>query len=135
MTAEDWVAKLEAESRALKSAFDRNANSLLLKSYSTAYATVRNQVTINYSGGSSQQDDAERVIVTFDTAAGVNTIAKLELTTDNQYARPYVRRLPYTGGAKWSVTCSPKNPYSPTNINFTVRSLVAGVLKTSEVSS
>jgi len=135
MSTEEWLTKLEAEDKALKVAFDRSANSLLLKTHSINYQTVRNQTTINYPGGSFVQDDAERAILTFNTTSGVNTIAKLELTTDSVYARPYVRRLPYSGGARWSITCAARVPYAPINIVFTVRALAEGTLSTAEVSS
>ena len=135
MSTDEWIAKLEAESKALKVSFDRSANSLLLKSQSLDYQTVRNQITINTSNGSFVVDDAERVLLTFDTISGVNTIAKLELSTDNRLARPYVRRLPYSGGARWSITCAARNPYAPTNITFTVRSMIEGILSVAEVSS
>lgn len=135
MSTEAWLAKLEEESRALKASFERSANSLLLKTQNIAYQTIRNQVTVSYPGGSYVQDDAERVILTLNTASGINTIAKLELSVDNVYARPYVRRLPYAGGARWSITCAPKSPYSPTNITFVVRSMTEGTLSVAEVSS
>lgn len=135
MNTDTWLTRLDTESKALKVAFDRNANSLLLKTNSISYQTVRNQITLNYNGGSSQEDDPERVILTFNTSSGANTIAKLELTVDNVYARPYVRRLPYSGGARWQITITPKSPYAPTNVEFTVLSLVDGLLSTGEISS
>lgn len=135
MKTEQWIKQLEDEGKGLKVAFDRSANNILLKKQSLAYQTVRNQTTVVYSGGSYVQDDAERVIVTLDTDAGVNTIAKLEMTCDNPYGRPYVRRLPYVGGARWMVTCASKYPYAPTNILFTVQSMIEGTLSTAELSS
>lgn len=75
-------------------------------------------------------DDNEAVVVTLETTAGTNTLAILELTTNGTYM-PVIRRVPYTGGARWVVTAPPRysgGNWQPTTYNFTVQTLVDGTL-------
>jgi len=137
MSTELWLKRLEVESKALKAAYQRSASSIPIYSHPINFNTARNQVTINYTGGSSVQNDPERVIVTYATSTGSNTIAKLEVVTDNSAGIIVIRRVPYVGGARWSITQNSKDPsvFTTTNYTFTVRSMIDGTLSAAEMTS
>lgn len=137
MDTERWIAKLEAEEKALKQAFQQSALKLDVITKNATFSPSRNAITTTYSGGSSTTNDVERFIVTFNTSSGSNTLATLELSTDSTFL-PRVRRLPHTGGVKWMVTAESKDRFgtwSPTNYVATVESVVDGSISFSEVSS
>lgn len=136
MNVESELIKLENESKALKATFERAATTITLFTNGITHTTTQNQMTVVTSGGTYYQNDPERVIVTFNTNTGANTIAKLEIATDNTDL-PVVRRLPYSGGAQWSVCAGTKNtsPWQPTNYTFTVQSLMDGALSAAEATS
>lgn len=136
MTTEQWLSKLENESKALKQGFERSATSIPLFTKSISYSTNRNAMTMTYTGASMVVSEPERVIVTFNTLNSLNTLAKLEIQTDSNRL-PLVRRLPYSGGARWSVTAGTKNDstWETTNYTFVVHSFINGEISVSEVSS
>lgn len=126
---ERQLTKLENESKSLKAAFQQQATLLPVYTDSIDYTTTENLMSFNYGGTPATGKDPERVIVTFATDSGANTIAKLEITTDNDYL-PIVRRVPYSGGARWYVTAGSKDEdsWEATNYNFTVQSMINGTL-------
>lgn len=140
MSIEKQIADLWNESNALSVAYAQAAVKLpVITSNAVNHATTANTITIVPTGGSAiNQSDPERVIVTFNTTSGANTTAKLEMTTDNT-SLPIVRRLPYSGGAQWSVTALPKldgtGTRVTTNYVFTVQSLIAGTLSSADATS
>lgn len=137
MSVEAWLSRLEKESDALKQTFLRSATSLKVITNTLTYQTVRNAITIVFSGGSNVFNDPERFIVTFDTFTGSNTIARLEMSTDQQYPFVKVRRLPYSGGARWSVVMNSRDyaTWTTTNCQISIHSLVDGSITVSEVNS
>lgn len=137
MNTETWLRKLESESKALKVASQRSASNLPIYTRSINFATSRNAITINTPGGTTTQNDPERVIVTYATTNGANTIAKLEMTNDNTNGIIVIHRIPYSGGARWSITNGSKDPvtFTPTNYTFTVQSMIDGTLTASEMTS
>lgn len=136
---EEWLAKLEAESKALKRVFDRTANSMNVYTKSITITTTKNSITITTPGSPpSTLEDQERLIVTFNTLSGANTIAKLETACSSTFI-PIKRLKPYSGGAQWMVTNSPNRDGSfnwiSTTYTFTVQSFLDGVISVSEASS
>lgn len=130
-TVSQIIKNLRREYHALKQAFEANATQINLITRTTSFATKKNEcywddpnaASYDYTGN-------ERTIVTFDTTSGANTIAKLEISGD--YVNlPEVRRMPYTGGARWVVSTAPEHfgsDWEATHYQFTVQSLVDGSL-------
>lgn len=139
MKTEEWLAKLEAENKALKQVFDRAATSMTVYTKSVSITTTKNSITITTPGSPpSTLEDQERLIVTFNTLTGANTIAKLEISCSSTYI-PIKRLRPYSGGAQWMVTNSPNRDGSfnwiSTTYTFTVQSFLDGTLSVGEASS
>jgi hypothetical protein len=100
---EAWLNKLENESKALKTAFVQSATSLRVFTDETNFTTAKNTITVVVGGQTYYHDNQERVLVTFDTNNGADTLAKIELTCSQEYL-PAVRRVPYSGGARFMIT-------------------------------
>lgn len=134
---ERLLTKLENESKALKATFEQSAMALPVFTTTHAHTTTQNKITIAASGNTYTPNDPERVIVTFNTNSGANTIAKLEISTNNAYL-PVTRRIPYSGGAQWSVTAGAQSngsSWQPTNYTFTVQSLINGTLNSADATT
>lgn len=130
MTVSQIIANLRREYHALKQAFQASTTKINLMTKTLQFSTSKN--TCNYSGGgiSFNYEDNERVIVTLTTASGVNTLANLEIS-GNYDQPPVVRRVPYSGGARWVVSNAPRQSggnWAPTTYNFTVQTLINGTL-------
>ncbi len=135
MNTSQKLQTIKRELQAQKIAFMRESSQLRLHTKTLAFSTKKNacrwEDTV-YPDMSYDYEDAERVVVTLDTDSGVNTLATLELEGDYD-EMPVIRRVPYLGGARWTVTTSPSYDWSdhtwrPTNYKFTVHSLVEGAL-------
>jgi hypothetical protein len=137
MSTEEWVAKLDIESNALKQAFERSAYSMQVITKTLNFSTTQNAVTVSGSFGSFTSSDPERLIVTYDTFSGANTAAKLELSTNYLFSYPKVRRIPYLGGARWIVTLNSNvdSSWHSTACVLTVQSLVDGAISVTEATS
>lgn len=128
-TVEQKISNLERELKAMKVAFERSATKTNLITKPISFNTKENLITLSGQYPFSQ-DDLERVVVTLSTSSGANTIAKLEIS-GNYDTLPTVRRVPFSGGARWVVTNSPRQSggsWTPTTYNFTVHSLVNGTI-------
>lgn len=135
---EAQLAALENEARALKAASEQSATTLPVYTSEAEFSTSQNQITTKYATGNSYTEDGvERVLVSFDTKNGINTIAALELETSSPYA-PTIRRVPYTGGAQWIIATQPdisSGTWQPTNYRLQVLSLVDGSLRAEDYVS
>lgn len=135
MNTSQKLQTIKRELQAQKIAYQREATQLRLHTRSLVFATKKNACRWDdtvYPDMSYDYEDAERVVVTLDTPSGVNTLATLELDGDYD-EMPVIRRVPYTGGARWTVTTSPSynwndHTWRATNYKFVVHSLVDGVL-------
>lgn len=143
MNTEQQTAKLENEIKALKVGFEQTALTMPIVTKTASIATTRNKLDIKYTdpyGTTYEYDEngAERILVTFTTSRGSNTIACLEVNVDHADASPVVQRIPYNGGAKWIITGQPymiyPNWYS-TEYTITVHSMVDGSLTVENMSS
>lgn len=124
------ISSLRREFHALKQAYQATATKVNLVTLPLNYSTKRN--ACNYAGGgiNFNYDDNERVVITLTTAAGVNTLANLEIS-GNYDQPPIIRRVPYSGGARWIVSNAPKQSggnWTATNYQFAVQTLVNGAL-------
>lgn len=129
MTVSQIIANLRREYHALKQAFQASATKINLVTKTIQFSTSRNACNYNGDGINFNYDDNERVVVTLQTTSGANTLANLEIS-DN-YGPPIVRRVPYSGGARWIVTNAPRQSggnWAPTTYNFTVQTLINGTL-------
>jgi len=130
------LKKLEDEITALKAAYEKQAIQMPVFTKSIYFTTSANPMHIDYGDGNVYDFDGnERVVVTFNTSRGSNTLATLEMTIDGFNSDLKVKRVPYSGGARWIVYNSPT--YGEvggnwqrinTNYNFTVQSAVDGTL-------
>lgn len=140
MTVEQQLYNLERESDAMKSAFTRTAYKMPIYTKTKSFNTNKNQITSVFSGGSSTTvNSVERVLVSFNTKKGMNTIAKIELTSSNPNL-PVVRRTNFSGGAQWTLTAEPDvdelgGNYKPTTYNIMVQSFLDGDIVITEPSS
>ena len=124
------ITELKQEIRALKIASAQSATRFTLQTKTLTFSTAKNAVTESGPDYSVTYEEQERVVVTLATAQGENTLAKLEISGDFSVA-PIVRRVPFSGGARWVVTGPPKLSgagWSPTTYNFVVQTLINGTL-------
>lgn len=157
MRTEQQVQKLEQEIKALRTAFEQNAASMNIQTFTLEFTTSRN--TTDWSNSSpynplqwdsliSMPMDSngnrigmETIEVTFDCSAGINIFANLEINTievsNNNWAVISSRRIPYSGGAKWLITVNPNiqmigdtgiYEWSPSKLLFAVQSAAPGII-------
>lgn len=132
-TVSKKIQIIKRELQALKIGFARSARQIPLTTKTLSFNTKKNACHFEdrlNPGFDYNYEDDERVIVTLNTTQGTNTLAILEISGNYDLA-PVVKRLPYSGGARWSVTTSPRydwNDHSwlPTTYNFTIQTLVDG---------
>ena len=112
------LKKLEDEIEAQKAAYEKMAIQMPIFTKSINFTTSANPMNIRYPDNTNYSFDGnERVIVTFTTSRGSNTLATLELTSDAIKAVVY--DMPnYDGGGN----------RIDTHYNFTVQSAVDGTL-------
>lgn len=130
MDTQSKLEELKQEVRALKVAFQQSATKLNLITKQISFSTSKNTITQSSGGYDFSYEGQERVVVTLDTASGANTIAKLEISGNFDFA-PIVRQVPYLGGARWVVSNSPKlsgTTWSATTYEFVAQTLVNGTL-------
>lgn len=137
MSVENWLAKLETEAAAMKQGYQRPANTIPVLQNSLTHSTVKNTLIFYSPSGDNVFNSPERIIVTFATTSGTKTLATLELTSNSSF-KPKVRRIPYTGGARWIVTAPAKGQgtsWEATEYNFTVESMIDGTLSAVRATS
>lgn len=130
---EETIKKLEDEIAAQKATFEKMATQLPVYTKSINFTTKANPMKIVYPGGTEYKFDGnERVVVTFATNRGSNTIATLEMTTDAFKSDLKFKRVPYSGGARWIVynmaNFDGQGNRIDTHYNFTVQSAIDGAL-------
>ena len=155
MTVDQQLQKIEQEIQAIRAAFAQNVANMEVYTATLDFTTSRN--TTNWSNSqpydptkwpslipmqldtNDERFDTETVIVTFDCSAGINTFADLEvdsIDTSPGLTVVSTRRIPYSGGARWSVTVSPNfsgsGPgmyvWKPSKLKFAVQSAAPGTL-------
>lgn len=127
------LIKLQTEIEAQKATFEKMALQMPIFTKSIDFTTSANSMTIRYPDSTTYSFDGnERVVVTFTTSRGSNTLATLEMTTDGTKAELKTKRIPYTGGARWVVYDIPNYNSGgnriDTHYTFTVQSAVDGTL-------
>lgn len=135
---EAQLTALENEARALKIASEQSATNLPVYTDELEFSTSRNELTTTYASGSSYTEDGiERVLISFDTKNGANTIAALELETNSPHA-PIIQRVTYSGGAQWLISAQPNivdGEWQPTVYKIQIVSLVTGSLRAEDYIS
>lgn len=127
MNTSDKLRQLRQEVQALKLAFAQSATKLTLYTKTLDFTTSENVITFNGYPTTGQ----ERVVVTFRSNRNANTVAKLEIDGDYSVV-PIVRRVPFSGGARWVVSTAPRyasGGWQATHYHFVVQSLVNGNLE------
>lgn len=132
INVEKQIRDLNNEADALKVAFEMSAMTIPVKTKELTFNTSKNSVTISMPGQQTvTYADYERTILTFTTDLGQNTIAQLELST-NSPNPPIVRRLAYSGGARWMIMNEPRfdggGNWVSTKHEFTVQTAIDGTL-------
>ena len=127
------LKRLENEIEAQKAAYEKMAVQMPIFTKSINFTTSANPMNIRYPDNTNYSFDGnERVVVTFTTSRGSNTLATLELTSDAIKADLKVKRVPYSGGARWVVYDIPNYDGGgnriDTHYTFTVQSAVDGTL-------
>lgn len=125
--------KLENEIEAQKAAYEKMATQMPIFTKSVDFTTSANSMNIRYPDNTNYSFDGnERVVVTFTTSRGSNTLATLEFTSDGIKADLKIKRVPYSGGARWVVYDMPNYDSGgnriDTHYTFTVQSAVDGTL-------
>ncbi len=132
MTVQAILKALRREYWALKMAFAATATTIPVTTKTLSFTTSENLCRYVASGSYDYYaEEMERVEVTLDTSSGANTFAKLELSGNATDAYPRVRRIPYSGGARWIVTNTPRTSggdWEATSYVFTVQTMVDGTL-------
>lgn len=129
-TLSNIIHELRREYQEQKVAFERSATQFNLFTKTLNFATSANICRYSEGGISFDYEDNERVVVTLSTSSGANTLAKLEISGDFS-TPPIVRRVPYSGGARWIVSNTPRDlrgSWAATNYTFVVQTLVNGTL-------
>ena len=142
MNVEQQIEKLESEIKALKTGFEQTALTIPVVTKTTSITAAQNKLDVKYTyGGTTYEYDenaAERLLVTFTTSRGSNTIAVLEVQADHTDASPVVQRIKYSGGAKWIITGQPHfsgQTWQATSYTITVHSMVDGTLSVENMTS
>lgn len=124
------IARLRRECSALKQSFEVAGTTLPLTTESINFSTSENKCRRSGGGLDYESAELERIVVTLTTTSGVNTIAKLEVACSGD--TPNVRRVPYSGGARWIVSGAPpldnNSNWHSTAYTFVAQTLVAGTL-------
>ncbi len=134
---ENNIIKLENEVEAQKTAFERQSSQLPVFTKTIQFTTEENSVTltpIDYPDQPFTTQGNERVVVTFATESGSNTLATLEVRSDNESQSDFtITRIHYAGGARWIVSATPRYDQSfnriDTHYTFTVHSVIDGTLE------
>lgn len=142
MNSEKQISNLETEIKAIKVGFERTALTMPIFTKSTSITTTQNKLEYDYTWGGQQfkygQFGVERLMVTFVSSRGSNTIASLEVKANNIEASPRIQRINYNGGARWVIVGQPNvvypNWYS-TTYDIVVHSMVDGALTVEEMAS
>lgn len=131
MSLESEITNIEREIKNLKDAYEQTALQLPVFTYQIDYTSLNNHLKTTYSDGYSYESDnmPARVVVTFDTETGANTLATLEMMINKEIIQYGMgnynfKRVPYNGGARWIVY----DTQTPTNFTFVVHSAVRGRL-------
>ena len=126
----DWI---ENEAAAQKKAFERMPYSISVSTYiETVELTPNIQSYVNTQILSELPADYYYCCkqITLDTYAGINTVAKLGLSRPNAT----IRRIPYTGGARWIVRFPIETaPWDTSDAEISVYSVVPGELTIEDI--
>lgn len=152
MRVDQQLQKIEQEIEAIRSAFNYNATNMDVYTSTLDFTTSKNITNWSNSnpydprewatlvsmflGADGNRFDVETIIVTFNCSAGINTFANLEIDyidTSPGWTVVTSRRIPYSGGARWSVTTQPnfsgnvgEYVWKPTKLKFAVQSAAPG---------
>lgn len=144
---EKLLRALENEISAQKAALEMSAVTIPTVTKTASIQTTQNHISADFTDPSGEHysytmNAAERIEVTFDTARGSNTIATLGVNANYPDAAPRIQRVPYTGGARWIVTGQPhvdtssgQVVWSPTTYDFSVTSMLDGILSVRNMES
>lgn len=132
-TLQKIIAKLNNEINAIKVAYQRVGSNLPVFTKYGEANTIANKCHYEFSyGGQSFNFDEwniEVVEVIFTTTSGANTLATIEVATDNPGKSVFVKRKTFSGGAKWRVYVYPNGAgyaWRSTKVNVQVHSVIDG---------
>lgn len=143
-SVENKLLLLENEGNALDVAYERQGSTIpVYSSNKVIHSTAENKITMTYTKyPTATIDDPERMVVTYDTETGVNTLAALEIDVENPSSTgtwPIWRRIPYSGGAQWIVEIPVQYDANyariATVLDFVVQAMVPGTLTVTDATS
>ena len=128
---EKAVSNLESEIKALKNAYEQAALQLPVFTYTNNFRSSLNHMKVIFQDGTEYEfEGVSRIMVTFTSSRGTNTLANLEIDfgdySEYGVANIHVRRIPYSGGARWIIY---ENSGEVKDYIFRVHSAVEGTLE------
>lgn len=118
---EKWLKRLEDDASGLDKAYQRLAKNLTVETTEADYT----------SSGQYNSAYGNRIVVTFKTNNGGNTLATLGLTSSGSSLIQCVSRRKYNGGAQWAIVATANNSIS---YHFQVKSLLKGTISITEAA-
>ncbi len=118
---EKWLKRLEDDASGLDKAYQRLAKNLTIETTETDYTST----------GQYNSAYGNRIVVTFKTNNGGNTLATLGLTSSAGNLIQCISRCKYDGGARWIIVATANNSIS---YHFQVKSLLKGTISITEAA-
>lgn len=116
---EKWLKRLEDDANGLDKAYQRLAKNLAVETTEANYT----------SSGQYNSAYGNRIVVTFKTSGGSNTLATLGMTSSASNLIQCISRCKYDGGARWIIVATANNSIS---YHFQVKSLLKGTISVTE---
>lgn len=118
---ERWLKQLEDDANGLNKAYQRLSKNLTIETTEADFT----------SSGSYNSAYGNRIVVTFKTNDGSNTLATLGLTSNANNLIQSISRCKYNGGARWIIVATANNSI---NYHFQVKSLLKGTISVTEAA-
>lgn len=118
---EKWLKRLEDDANGLDKAYQRLAKNLTVETTEANYT----------SSGQYNSAYGNRIVVTFKTSGGGNTLAVLGLTSSASNLIQCISRCKYDDGARWIIVATANNSIS---YHFQVKSLLKGTISVTEAA-
>ena len=118
---EKWLKRLEDDANGLDKAYQRLAKNLTVETTEANYT----------SSGHYNSAYGNRIVVTFKTSGGSNTLAALGVTSSASNLIQCISRCKHDGGARWIIVATANNSIS---YHFQVKSLLKGTISVTEAA-
>lgn len=143
-TVEQELTYLEREAQALKASFEQQASQIPVFTNEAEIATTPNLCHYVYPVPEAGQQadyevyEYERIMVTYDTTSGIDTIATIEVDSDRDVP-PKIRRINHAGGARWIISNSANlengSDWKATNYKIVIHAIADGVIMAENITT